>query len=123
MLQTIGRENLKRTKESQVEHNKTWAVAQKRKQLQDAIDSYADGDKKPKPNLIVNRDKQKVVVLKWSKHYIEGFPLGKAPTRKKQIETLKEIRDIWLEKPESQELIWQVHQEMKAELRKARGLN
>ena len=121
MLRTIGRENLT---VKRVEHDKKWAIQEKRKQLSDCIDCLeSEKKKKLKPNLILNRNGQKAIVLKWSNHNIEGFYLGQAPTKQEKIDALKEVRDVWLAKPENQDLVWLVHQEMTEALREARNGN
>lgn len=119
MLRTIGRENLT---VKRVEHDKKWAIQEQTKKLSDCIDCL-ENNKKLKPNLILNRNGQKAIVLKWSNHNIEGFELGKAPTKQEKIDALKEVRDIWLAKPENQDLVWLVHQEMTEALREARTGN
>ena len=111
MLQMIEGGKLKVEK---VPHNKIWAVSQKRTQLTQCINQYeADNKKpnkdfKPKPNLILERLGQEMIVLKWANFTIAGFPIGDND----YVEALKWVRDVWLEMPESQELIYSVHQEM-----------
>ena len=119
MLQTIGRKNLT---VKRVEHDKKWAIQEKIKQLSDCIECL-ENDEKPKPNLILNRNGEKAIVLKWSNHNIEGWKLGKAHTKQYKIDSLKEVSDIWLANPANQELVWEVHQEMTEALREARTGN
>jgi hypothetical protein len=111
MLQMIEGGKLKVGK---VPHNQDWAVNEKRNQITQCIDSIESNKKnpqtgfKPKPNLILQRLGQEMIVLKWANFTIAGFPIGKND----KIEALKWVRDVWLEEPESQELIYSVHQEM-----------
>ena len=111
MLQMIEGGKLKVEK---VPHNKEWAITEKRNQISQCIDSiesfkkYPTGGFKPKPNLILERLGQEMIVLKWANFTIAGFPIGDND----YVEALKWVRDVWLEMPESQELIYSVHQEM-----------
>ena len=111
MLQMIEGGKLKVEK---VPHNQQWAVSQKRTQLTQCINQYEADNKnqdknfKPKPNLILERLGQEMIVLKWANFTIAGFPIGETD----KIEALKWVRDFWLEEPENQELIYSVHQEM-----------
>ena len=117
MLKTIGRENLKL---ENVPHNKEWAIAEKKNQLTECINCIEEKMTKITPNLILTRNGKKAVVLKWANFDIEGFELGVRPTTKLKLDTLKEIRDSWLEEPENQELVWGVHQEMTTHLQNCR---
>lgn len=115
MLQMIEGGKLKVEK---VPHNQEWAVSQKRTQLTQCISQYEAKKNfvkkkkkkafKVKPNLILERLGQEMIVLKWANFTIAGFPIG----NNDKIEALKWVRDVWLEKPESQELIYSVHQKM-----------
>ena len=111
MLQMIEGDKLKVEK---VPHNQEWAVSQKKTQLTKCINQYEadnknpDKDFKPKPNLILERLGQEMIVLKWANFTIAGFPIG----NNDKIEALKWVRDVWLEEPDNQELIYSVHQEM-----------
>ena len=111
MLQMIEGGKLKVEK---VPHNQQWAVSQKRTQLTQCINQYEANNKnqdknfKPKPNLILERLGQEMIVLKWANFNIAGFPIGDND----YVEALKWVRDVWLEEPENQELIYSVHQKM-----------
>jgi hypothetical protein len=115
MLQMIEGGKLKVQK---VPHNQDWAVTQKKNQISQCIDSIKSNKKnpvtgfKPKPTLFLERLGQEMIILKWANYTIAGFPIGKAD----KIEALKWVRDVWLEEPESQELVYSVHQKMTTQL-------
>ena len=103
-----------------VPHDKTWCVKEKQKQITDCIASINNGDNPIKPNLILERQKQKFILLKWANYNIVGFPIGKTPTKEYKIKSLEWVRDKWLEEEANQELVFQKHTEMTQKLRQAR---
>ena len=100
------------------EHNLENAVAYQKRKLAKAISQIKKGST-PKPNPLVSRNGEPTIVLKFANHTIGGFPLGDMLIE----EALTEIKDIWLETDEAQQLVWKVHQEMTEALAKAKIKN
>lgn len=105
----LVRENPESSKENAVEKQKeklTLAIAQ----LDEAKGNLKEA--KLKPNPIVMRNGEQMIVLRFSQFPIKGFPLKKNDPK----EAFLYLRDTWLEEDKNQELVWEVYQEMCEEL-------
>ena len=69
------------------------------------------------PFPVLMRQGKKTIILKYANHIIEGFHLNGAEPQ----ECLEWVRDVWLKDEANQELCWEVHQKMTAELRKSKS--
>ena len=104
MLTEIKAEDL-RIETPQV--SKENVVMKQKRKLSLAI-AQIEGGAKLKPNPIVMRNGELMIVLKFANHTIVGFPLGDNLPKKAFLW----IRDVWLEEDKNQELVWEVYQKM-----------